>query len=80
MKFIIDNKVYDTEKSEKIYELNFLSNSVKVFMTKKRNFFKVLQTGTAPPKAISILEDEVKRFLKADYDTYLKIFGELEEG
>ena len=94
MKAIIDNKLYDTEKAEKIIEFRrsgtrttevwgSLMNKpflhdVTLYKTAKGNYFEVDEVD----KVIEVVtEKRVKKLLSdIDPDLYMKLFGEVEEG
>lgn len=81
MKFIIDNKVYDTGKSELIGHYKRNEALICLYKSPKGTFFGIctsLITGTETAK---IIEDEqMKLILANDYERYIKFFGEPEEG
>lgn len=89
-RYVIDDKVYNVESSELIFEGVVRANKVfvlvlqqerffnftgKLYRTKKGNFFMVNEE-----RAIAVEEQAVKyHFKNHDYDMYVKLFGELEE-
>lgn len=98
MKFVLNNKVYDTDKMElvakvkKWYECtDFFTVNVfgagfgrnfecNVFRSKKGNYLLTHEHSDGKIYGESISEKEAKiLILKSDYDTYAKLFGELEE-
>ena len=77
MKQIIEGKLYDTEKSTKIYSDCFR----KIYKTNNGNYF--LQT---PFDISPLTEHQVRRFIECyinishdAYELYVKEFGEPEE-
>lgn len=74
MKVIIEDKLYDTEKSELIYTNKFSKR--RYYMTPHRNFFVVYGNG----KAASKTEDDIKLLLgENDVNKYLELFEAPEE-
>lgn len=83
-KYVIDDKVYDTEKAEVICKnaapLIFGRNipqtkSGTIYRTKKGAYF--FECGA---NAYTITEEQVKHYLKYHYyKKYAELFGELEE-
>ena len=94
MKAIIDNKLYDTEKAEKVFSFIrkkqgaenifrpgyvFIDKCNCVFYrTAKGAYFEADKTR----EEISLVgKDEVKRVIrKLSPDRYIELFGEVEEG
>ena len=94
MKAIIDNKLYDTKKAEKLLEfyrsgtktvemwgslVNLpYKHNITLYKTDKGNYFEVDEADNA----IKVLDkSDVKLLLtKIDPDLYIKLFGEVEEG
>lgn len=94
MKFIIDNKVYDTEKSEKIIKytkqyplegpLGFIINpryDTVLYRTRKGNWFSVAMKNFDKKIAYKETNDTVKKLFKSldEVELYNKYFGTLEE-
>ncbi|MEY7999287.1 hypothetical protein AB8U03_03570 [Clostridium sp. Mt-5] len=94
MKFIIDNKVYDTEKSEKIikytkqYPLEgplgliiYPRRDTILYRTKKGNWFSMATKNFDKKIAYKETDDTVKKLLKSldEVELYNKYFGTLEE-
>lgn len=94
MKFIIDEKIYDTEKSEKICEVTdevktdnntlrqcFVKKKVELYKTQKEHWFIVFEEDGIK-KAKKRTEDKVKELLIRNnlVDIYTEQFGDLEEG
>ncbi|MDO4772973.1 MAG: hypothetical protein Q4A72_05395 [Bacillota bacterium] len=89
-RYVIDDKVYNVESSELIFEgvvradkvfvppidrYSFFNFDGRLYRTKKGNFFMVNEE-----RAIAVEEQAVKyHFKNHDYDMYVKLFGELEE-
>ncbi len=93
MKFIINQKLYDTEKAtliaegEKQFEEDsaffgkiYPKRDVKLYKTQKGAFFYVYNKDYGTICAMAISEDEAKSWLmhKA-YNKYVELYGELEE-
>lgn len=94
MKFIINEKIYDTEKSEKIcdvveevktdnYTLRqcFVKKKIELYKTQNNNWFIVFEEDGIK-KAKKRTEDKVKELLIRNnmVDIYTEHFGDLEEG
>jgi len=98
MKAIIDNKIYDTDKADKIFSYqhknsaptiiknlyyNFWENA-DIYKTKKGNYFTYFSNteGYKEKFRIETVSEEQVKLLIAQLDpvTFIKIFGELEEG
>ena len=94
MKAIIDNKLYDTEKAEKLIEFKrsgtktvecwgALMNlpyrhDITLYKTAKGNYFEVDEVDNV---IRVVTEEQVKKLLtNIDPDLYIKLFGEVEEG
>lgn len=95
MRFVINNKVYDTEKMEHIgnvkkwYRNDFFSaimheergmvKSCKLYRSVKGNYL-LTHEDAGYIFGEAINEDKAKNLLMHhDYDNYCKLFGELEE-
>ena len=88
-RYIMNDKVYDTEKSTKLasghisepsawYSYINITISVELWKTTKGNYFFVRVSDRNRGQPIN--EDQARDFLKKnDYDAYVKEFGELEE-
>lgn len=90
MVFIINDKIYDTEKMERLSRCDIQCGQehntgtsaferqiarFSLYVSKKGNFLLECEG-----EAIAISEEEAKRFLqKYDYEVYIRLFGELEE-
>lgn len=75
MKEIINGKLYDTEKSEKICDVNFTGHSI--WRTRKGTLFLV---NNILMRISNVNQDAIKSFLgKEDPEKYMKLFGEIEE-
>lgn len=71
MKKVINGLLYDTDKSELIYEEQ--DTHRQLYRTKKGRWFKVYQNGVITP----ITEDEAKAYLgEHDAELFVEIFGE----
>lgn len=90
-KFVMNDKVYDIDKSTIIAErailrvrdfYNFIierwqstNDTGTIYQTKKGNYFLVTDTA-----AYVLTVDQVKDYLKHyNYEKYVELFGELEE-
>lgn len=71
MKSIIDGKMYDTEKAEKLLEDRY----IKIYKTKNDRLFCVIN-GTITPVAMEEIKECIGIYLP---DLYIKHFGEVEE-
>lgn len=94
MKAIINNKLYDTEKAEKVIEFRRSGmktselwgttmnlpyrHDITLYKTAKGNYFEVDEDD----KVLRVVsEAQVKELLtNIDPDLYIKLFGEVEEG
>lgn len=74
MKQIIDGKLYDTDKSDRIYTDN---NKNRVwYRTQNGSYFIRLGNGELTP----VSEEHVKEYLgRYGVEEYIKIFGSVEE-
>lgn len=93
MKKIIDGKVYDTEKAEKITgfrrrrETSLLSGwysrvGAELYKTKKGNWFELVGTDPADAKIElnALSENKAKEIISiADPDLYLTMFSDVED-
>ena len=93
MKKIIDNKLYDTEKGEKIFNFrqrrktgefgnyNFYHwFDVDIYKTKKNNYFLHGHKEGYDPFIEVINKKDVKKLIqRLDPDKYIGLFGEVEE-
>lgn len=94
MIFIIEDKGYDTEKSEKIvgyyksYPMELLTGYIvyirrktTLYRTDKGNWFSVSEGDREKYQGYRETEDSVKELLKqlTERDLYSRYFGELEE-
>ena len=94
MRFIVNNKIYDTDKAELlaegIYEVREPSifkgfDTVckcksKLYKTQKGTYYFVYEYKLSHCIEL-VTEDEAKSWLMhADYSKYAELFGELEEG
>lgn len=75
MKEIIDGKLYDTKKSEKICNLDFLGHSI--WRTRKGTLFLV---NNILMQISNVNQDTVKDILAQEKpDKYIELFGDVEE-
>lgn len=89
MRFIVNKKLYDTDKAELIctglkkWDINavvYAWLSTSLYRTSKGTFFIVADDGKMHRMKI-IDQNEAENFcLKNNYDKYIEVFGELEEG
>ncbi len=95
MRFIVNKKIYDTEKAELICEaqrewiestilgdMRFKKHS-KLYKTQKGQFFFVAKTDYGNQiKLIKLVnENATKSFImRTDCEKYVDLYGELEEG
>lgn len=81
MKYVLDGKIYDTDKAEElcvgyVYDTSVVM-PVTLYQTKKGNYFVVYCHSR---QAEAVTEDRAKEILqKSDYAKYAESFGELEE-
>lgn len=80
MVFIINDKKYDTEKSELIMTQREFFDFTYIYRTKKGTFFEVISPFLDAKWARLISRIEVKEKLKGNYKAYVKVFGDVEEG
>lgn len=81
MKYIIDNKVYDTEKSELIGHHCINGTLISLYRSPKGTFWGICTSLITGTEIAKIIEDEqMKLILANDYERYIKFFGEVEEG
>lgn len=83
MKFIVNRKIFDTDKSELVCRYTDFSNQsdykeIELYITKKGSWYK-LYTQSLICKNVS--EDDVKQIFEDldDIELYEKYFGKLEE-
>lgn len=94
MKFIVNNKIYDTDKAEliaegyrKVTEHSYVfgcdiypERMNQLYKTAKGAYFFTWEYSLANRMQL-VTEDEAKSWLmRADYSKYAELFGELEEG
>ena len=92
MRFIVDNKIYDTEKSEllctfdKRWKIKTLCSvmyplrETKLYRTAKGAYFLTCKKNCNDMDIEVIEEDAAKEYLMYNnYDKYAEMFGELEE-
>lgn len=82
MKFIYENKLYDTDKAELITTLQSCDWSAReyYFKSKKGNYFCIKKYLLSSEFRLCT-EDEIKKTLsKYDADKYIELFGNVEEG
>ena len=94
-RFILHNKIYDTDTAEKLCEwrkswqpsIDFLGCKVypvrdtTLYRTKRGNYFCVGRGGYDTLTAQLMTEAEAKQVLMVyNYKKYVELFGELEEG
>lgn len=94
MKFIVENKIYDTDKAELIAEgyrkfkeyssllgvYLYPERMSQLYKTKKGAYFFTYEYSLKHCMEL-VTEDEAKSWLmRADYSKYAELFGELEEG
>lgn len=66
MKAIINNKLYNTNKSKLIYRSVLFGN--EIYKTKNENYFKIyVLTGLIKPITLSSVKDELYRDNKVEY-------------
>lgn len=87
-KYVVKDKVYDTDKSQLIFEGDnkykgwigiqpfTIQRYSYAYITEKGNYFIEIEDGTC----LTCDEAYIKSWIKkADYDRYVELFGELEE-
>jgi len=74
MKKLINGLLYDTEKSELLYQDNDMRRSY--YMTKKKRYFILYRTGEIGPISEQRIMDILIMY---DYDKYVELFGNPEE-
>ena len=92
MRFIVENKIYDTEKaellcsfrkqwkSETILGTMYPFRDTKLYKTAKGKYFITSKEDYEQSCIKVINEDKAKEYLMhSDYDKYAEMFGELEE-
>ena len=92
MKFIVENKLYDTEKAEKlcvfqkqwkaatIFGPMYPNRETALFKTAKGAYFLTGKHDFERYEIEVITEEKAKYYLMYNaYDLYAKMFGELEE-
>lgn len=89
MRFIVNKKLYDTDNAELIctglkkWDINavvYAWLSTSLYRTSKGTFFIVAEDGKMCRMKF-IDQNEAENFcLRNDYEKYVEIFGELEEG
>ena len=92
MKFIVNNKIYDTETAEKLCSFSeqwkvdtilgaiYPYRDTDLYRTKKGAYFIVSQGDYGRFEMRCVNEHEAKRYLMYnDYSKYVELFGELEE-
>ncbi len=92
MKKIINGKIYDTDKAEKVLSFNrrvtatsFFGGeyetwvSSEIYKTKKGTWFEIVGVETQNPQWNPLTEERAKEVLAVCPDTYQEYFGELEE-
>lgn len=88
MKTIINGKMYDTDKAELIFRYSInpipgLTNMgkfyIEIYRTRKQSYFKY---DTWWNEIDLLSEDDVKNILvqRREFDKYVELFGEVEEG
>jgi len=79
-RYIHENKVYDTEKSELVLKIEFLG-IVELYKSNKGNWFKVCTNPLGSIKIYPTSEEGAKYFIavRNDIEVYEKYFGKLEE-
>lgn len=92
MKFIVNNKIYDTDKAEKVlvFKLKFPSrlipqikvwHVVDLYTTNKRNWFSIEHTSSQKRRfrEESVINVQHIFMTLERIDLYAKYFGDLEE-
>lgn len=92
MKFIVNGKIYDTDKAEKVldYKRSFQNGrlpqlsimcNTELFRTSKGNWFSVVHGDLEEMTCIVNCENEVKAIFESinEIDLYARYFGDLEE-
>ena len=89
MRFILNKKLYDTDKAELIctglkkWDINAVVYArlfTSLYRTSKGTFFIVAEDGKTYHMRI-VDQNEAEKFcISNSYDKYVEIFGELEEG
>lgn len=89
MRFILNKKLYDTDKAELIctglkkWDINAVVYArlfTSLYRTSKGTFFIVAEDGKTYRMRI-VDQNEAENFcISNSYDKYVEIFGELEEG
>lgn len=74
MKKIVNGKLYNTDTSDLIYM--DAVNKRRYYRTQKGAFFVLYATGEIQPRT----DDSMRDFLgSVDIETYIEVFGEVEE-
>ncbi|WP_368895760.1 hypothetical protein [Priestia megaterium] len=92
MKAIIDNKLYDTDKAELVFEFvrTYKVRSVlgtyfnetgsgQLYKTSTGNWFEVIEAEGKAPELNALAVEDAKRITSIDPDKYQELFGALEE-
>ncbi len=91
MKKIIEGKLYDTEKAEKIVDFKTYRETETVlgvmqfghesalYKTKKGAWFKVVGVGTKWAEMHVIVEEEAKEIIQLYPDVYTEMYDDVEE-
>ena len=79
MVFITEKCEYSYKHTNIIGTLNYIGKNVKLYRSKKGNWLLTYETDYEI-RGVALTEEEAKKMLlKYDYESYEKIFGELEE-
>lgn len=79
MMFVTDKCEYSYKHTNIIGTLNYMGRNVKLYRSKKGNWLLTYETDYEN-RGVALTEEEAEKILlKYDYESYEKIFGELEE-
>ena len=81
MKKVIHRKMYDTDTATKVFSVSGADLELTLYKKKTSEFFMYLFNPLVGGLIIPYTEEDAKNWLEkaADGDTYVDIFGEVEE-